>query len=85
MIWSGKDCLMAALFVGGAGNIERVYSCFTRVHIALSDSAKAKTEKLASLPGVQNVIVRGAEIQLVVGIDAPRFASLLAKELGKGS
>lgn len=82
-MWSTKDCMMLALFAGGSANIARVYSCFTRVHVALVDKEKADSQKLLTLPDVKNVLTRGTEMQLVVGIDAPRYAALTAKTLGK--
>ena len=33
---------VVTLFAGGSANIARVYSCFTRVHVALVDKEKAE-------------------------------------------
>ncbi len=82
-MWTSKDCLLIALHCGGSCNISSVASCFTRVHVSLLDVKKASSEKLSTISGVHNVLVRGNEMQMVVGIDAPRFAALLSKTLGK--
>lgn len=82
-MWASSDCMKMALYAGGSGNIEKVYNCFTRLHIVLKDTAKINDEiikKFATLKDVKKVLLRGNEVQLVVGIDAVRISALCNKE-----
>ena len=83
-MWTSSDCLKMAMYAGGVGNIEKVYNCFTRLHIALKDLAKMNVErekKFQSLPDVKKLIMCGNEVQLVVGVDAVRISALCCKSL----
>lgn len=53
--------------VGGAGNVENVYHCATRLRFTLKSSENVKTDELKSAEGVLNVLGGGIQIQVVIG------------------
>ena len=87
VMWSAAECLTAGMLCGGVTNIEKIYNCFTRVHIQvrdfqkITDGAKAR---LGKLPMVKGLMVRGDEIQLVIGMEAVQITKDLNKHLALG-
>ncbi|WP_026889758.1 beta-glucoside-specific PTS transporter subunit IIABC [Clostridium beijerinckii] len=54
-------------YVGGAGNINDVYHCQTRLRFKLNDENKSNKEALEKLEGVAKVIINGGVFQVVIG------------------
>lgn len=54
-------------YVGGAGNVNDVYHCQTRLRFKLNDENKANKEALEKLEGVAKVIINGGVFQVVIG------------------
>ena len=44
-------------YVGGAGNVNDVYNCQTRLRFKLNDESKADKEALEKLDGVAKIII----------------------------
>lgn len=85
-MWSNIECLSIGALCGGVKNIEKIYSCFTRVHVVLKDIeviTENKKARLLKLSHVKAVFVRRSEVQLVVGVESDRLAESLKKELVK--
>ena len=53
--------------VGGAANIEAHTHCMTRLRFVLKDPSKAKEEALKALNGVQGVVSKGGQCQIIIG------------------
>ncbi|MDO5601500.1 MAG: PTS transporter subunit EIIC [Oscillospiraceae bacterium] len=54
---------------GGVENIAVVNHCATRLRLTLNDVAAMKEETLKAVPGVMGLVVRGQEVQIVIGTD----------------
>lgn len=54
---------------GGLANIQSVTNCMTRLRLVLKDQGKANIDKLKSINGVQTVVVKGGQTQVVIGTD----------------
>jgi len=54
-------------YVGGAGNVDDVYHCQTRLRFKLNDESKANKEAIEKLDGVAKVIINGGVFQVVIG------------------
>ncbi|MDR3594377.1 beta-glucoside-specific PTS transporter subunit IIABC [Clostridium sp.] len=54
-------------YVGGAGNVDDVYHCQTRLRFKLNDESRANKEALEKLDGVAKVIINGGVFQVVIG------------------
>lgn len=54
-------------YVGGAGNVNDVYHCQTRLRFKLNDESKVNKESLEKLEGVAKVIINGGVFQVVIG------------------
>jgi PTS system beta-glucosides-specific IIC component len=54
-------------YVGGAGNVNDVYHCQTRLRFKLNDENKANKEAIEKLEGVAKVIINGGVFQVVIG------------------
>lgn len=53
--------------VGGAGNVNNVARCATRLRFNLKDEAKANTDAIEALDGVMSVVRNGGQYQVVIG------------------
>ena len=85
MMWSSAVCLTTGMLVGGTKNIVRIINCFTRVHIQVANLEKVTEEaqaRLKKLPGVKGLLIRGDEIQLIIGVEAVEISKDLNKHLG---
>ncbi len=73
--------------VGGAENIETHTHCMTRLRLVLRDSAKANTEELKKVDGIQGVVEKGGQYQIIIGPSVEQLYNELAPMAGnnKGS
>ncbi len=53
--------------VGGAGNVNNVARCATRLRFNLKDEAEANTDAIEALDGVMSVVRNGGQYQVVIG------------------
>ncbi|ASA20736.1 beta-glucoside-specific PTS transporter subunit IIABC [Paenibacillus donghaensis] len=74
-----KDILLR---IGGAGNVNSVVHCVTRLRFKLKDESIAKTEELKNLPGVITVMQTGTQYQVVIGNEVTGVYKALVKEGG---
>lgn len=59
--------------VGGKENIEAHTHCMTRLRLALKDRAKVNEEELKKLEGIQGVVYKGGQYQIVIGPDVEQL------------
>ncbi|MBQ1877723.1 MAG: PTS transporter subunit EIIC [Erysipelotrichaceae bacterium] len=64
--------------VGGKENIEAHTHCMTRLRLVLADRSKAKEEELKKVPGIQGVVYKGGQYQIVIGPDVEQLYNELA-------
>ena len=57
------------LKVGGTENIASVTNCMTRLRFKLKDLKKADIEGLKNLKGVQGVVTKNGQFQVVIGTE----------------
>lgn len=55
--------------VGGIDNIEAVTNCMTRLRFTLKNAAQADTNALQQIKGVQGVVHKNGQFQVVIGAD----------------
>lgn len=65
--------------VGGAGNIQAVSHCATRLRLTLIDPGKMDEKALSAVPGVLKVMNVGTQTQIIVGSDAPELFGIVSK------
>ena len=53
--------------VGGAENIQTHTHCMTRLRLVLADKSKADVAALKAIPGVQGVVDKGGQLQIIIG------------------
>lgn len=85
-MWTGFECLRLGSLCAGINNIERIYNCFTRVHIQIKDLEKVTAdnqEALKKLPYVKGLLIRGDELQLITGTNARELSETCKKYLNK--
>jgi PTS system arbutin-like IIC component len=63
--------------LGGAGNIESINNCATRLRIALHDMAKTQSDDVFKALGAHGVVRRGNGIQVIVGLHVPQVRDQL--------
>jgi phosphotransferase system IIB component len=56
--------------VGGAGNVERVTACASRLRFVLRDPGAAHEDAIRAVPAVVMVLTRGGQLQVVLGARA---------------
>ena len=56
-------------YVGGIDNIDSVTNCMTRLRFTLKNVKKANIEQLQSVKGVQGVVNKKGQFQVVIGSD----------------
>ncbi len=54
---------------GGTENVAVVNHCATRLRLTLNDPSKVNESTLKAVPGVMGVVLRGNELQAVIGTD----------------
>ena len=64
--------------VGGKENISAHTHCMTRLRLTLNDKTKAKEEELKKLEGIQGVVYKGGQYQIVIGPDVEQLYNELA-------
>ena len=64
--------------VGGKENINAHTHCMTCLRLTLTDKAKAKEEELKKLEGIQGVVYKGGQYQIVIGPDVEQLYNELA-------
>ena len=77
--WSGYDCLFLFEAVGGLNNIIEIEACFTRFRLLLKDIERVSEKKLRTLRGVKDVIMRGDEVHLVIGMEVIKLCEQCQK------
>ena len=63
--------------LGGAGNIESVNNCATRLRITLVDMAQTQSDDVFKALGAHGVVRRGNGIQVIVGLHVPQVRDQL--------
>ncbi|MDU2937861.1 MAG: alpha-glucoside-specific PTS transporter subunit IIBC [Enterobacteriaceae bacterium] len=63
--------------LGGAGNIESVNNCATRLRIALVDMTQTQSDDVFKALGAHGVVRRGNGIQVIVGLHVPQVRDQL--------
>lgn len=64
--------------VGGKENITAHTHCMTRLRLGLNDKSKANEEALKKLEGIQGVVYKGGQYQIVIGPDVEQLYNELA-------
>ena len=68
--------------VGGRENVSAVTNCLTRLRFNLVDESKANDEAIKALNGVQGVVKKGGQYQIIIGTDVPNVYNALTKLIG---
>lgn len=68
--------------VGGKENVESVTHCMTRLRFSLTDAKKADVDALKKCKGVQGVVTKNGQFQVVIGTDVGTVCDEIHK-LGK--
>ena len=68
-----KTAAQIVELVGGKENIEAHTHCMTRLRLGLKDKSKANEEALKKLPGIQGVVYKGGQYQIVIGPDVEQL------------
>jgi PTS system beta-glucosides-specific IIC component len=53
--------------VGGAGNVQSLGHCMTRLRFVLKDEEKANAEKIKQINGVLGVVSSGGQFMIILG------------------
>jgi len=68
--------------VGGEKNVTSVTNCMTRLRFNLNDTKKADVEAIKRLSGIQGVVTKNGQFQVVIGTDVGNVCEEI-KKLGK--
>ncbi|WP_066890415.1 beta-glucoside-specific PTS transporter subunit IIABC [Clostridium nigeriense] len=68
--------------VGGEKNVASVTNCMTRLRFNLNDVSKADTEAIKKLNGVQGVVNKNGQFQIIIGTNVSKVCDEIHK-LGK--
>lgn len=81
---SKYDSLAEAIIekVGGAGNIQGVTHCVTRLRFKLHDENRADTAALKTMEGVVTVTTSGGQYMVVIGNHVPQVYEAVINRLG---
>jgi PTS system beta-glucosides-specific IIC component len=73
--------------VGGEKNVAGVTNCMTRLRFNLKEAGKADVESLKKLKGVQGVVTKNGQFQVVIGTDVGNVCEEVKKlgHFGEGS
>ena len=55
--------------VGGSGNVQNVGHCVTRLRVTCKNTGLADREGLKALSGVQGLVEKDNELQIIIGTD----------------
>lgn len=70
--------------IGGVDNIDSVTNCMTRLRFSLKDLKKVNQEELEKVKGVQGVVNKNGQFQVVIGSDVSNVCDEI-KKLGNFS
>lgn len=70
--------------VGGKENVVSVTNCMTRLRFQLKNTSKAKVEQIKKTSGVQGVVTKNGQFQIVIGTDVGNVCDEI-KKLGNFS
>ena len=65
--------------VGGEKNVASVTNCMTRLRFVLNDAGKADVEGLKKVKGVQGVVTKNGQFQVVIGTDVSHVCDEIKK------
>lgn len=65
--------------VGGKENVATVTHCMTRLRFTLKDRKLAQVEELKKLSGVQGVVTKNGQFQIVIGTDVGNLCDAIQK------
>ena len=65
--------------VGGEKNVASVTNCMTRLRFVLNDAGKADVESLKKVKGVQGVVTKNGQFQVVIGTDVSHVCDEIKK------
>lgn len=65
--------------IGGNSNIEAVTNCMTRLRFTLKDVKKANVQHLKEMKGVQGVVHKNGQFQIVIGSDVSHVCDEIKK------
>lgn len=68
--------------VGGEANVTSVTNCMTRLRFSLNDAKKADVEAIKKIKGVQGVVTKNGQFQVVIGTDVGNVCDEI-KKLGR--
>lgn len=68
--------------VGGENNVASVTNCMTRLRFNLNDAKKANVEAIKKIKGVQGVVTKNGQFQVVIGTDVGNVCDEI-KKLGR--
>lgn len=68
--------------VGGEANVTSVTNCMTRLRFSLNDAKKADVEAIKKIKGVQGVVTKNGQFQVVIGTDVGNICDEI-KKLGR--
>lgn len=69
-------------FVGGEKNVASVTNCMTRLRFNLNDAKAADVEAIKKIKGVQGVVTKNGQFQVVIGTDVGNVCDEI-KKIGK--
>jgi len=70
--------------LGGAGNIEKVDNCFTRLRLILTDPDLVLEDVLKNGTGANGVVKKGNNVQVIYGLKVTAVRRAVDEELGNG-
>lgn len=79
------DQVDAALIIealGGAGNIEKVDNCYTRLRLILKDTSLVNEAVLKDQTAANGVVIKGSNVQVIYGLKVNAVRRAVDKELG---
>lgn len=65
--------------VGGEKNVASVTNCMTRLRFNLNDAKKADVEAIKKVKGVQGVVTKNGQFQVVIGTDVGNVCDEIRK------
>lgn len=81
----GKLAADVLRLVGGRENVAGVTNCMTRLRFTLIDAAKADVEAIEALRGVQGVVAKNGQFQVIIGTDVPEVCEEVKRLAGLDS
>lgn len=67
-LWTDDECLKCINLCLSISNIDSISHCVTRLRLLLKSLNGVDIEALKKLPNVKGVLIRGNEVQLVMGL-----------------